>query len=365
MKLLYVADGGFSYHNGKYYYTRPNHINSMQFGCYFDEICYIARRGDYIKGSIEINPLSKVYLIDKWDFIRLKMILKKHENEYDVALLRNGLNGCLVARQLKKMGKIVISYLGYDALRYQLSKKTPVAILKGLVWCLLEKKKMKYGDYAHYCAKQLCERYPSRVESLVCPNVEINCTENNITERRQKIFKNKSQIVVGMVATLNYNKGVDCAIKALTHLPKRYVLEIVGGGDATRYINFSKKNGVDERVNFLGYIGDRELLNKWMKNIDIYIQPSICEGLPRAAIEAMSNACPLIVSNTIGVSNWIDNEWQIAPRNHIELADKINKMASNMNYMLEQAEKNYECSKQFMPEERKRKMDAYYASLIR
>ena len=84
------------------------------------------------------------------------------------------------------------------------------------------------------------------------------------------------------------------------------------------------------------------------------------EGIPRSAIEAMAAACPLVVSNTIGASSWIDSEWHIKSRDYKTLAEKILRMGESKEILIEQSSKNFDTSKQFQPDIREKKMDSYY-----
>ena len=43
-----------------------------------------------------------------------------------------------------------------------------------------------------------------------------------------------------------------------------------------------------------------------LDNIDIYLQPSLQEGLPRSVIEAMSRGCIAIGANTAGIPELLD-----------------------------------------------------------
>ena len=364
MVLLYIADNGFSFYEGKYYFTRPNYNNTKQFGKYFDKVIYVAREASYIDGSIQIPDNSNVYLFKKMDFSGIRKWLKTHASEYDVALLRNGMNGCIAVNTLHKINKPIISYLGYDALAHKLLGRTMLGFVEGVVWYLLEKNKMAKGTYAHYCADNLAKRYPAKVPYLVCPNIEIEIDDNNLKCRINKYKLGKDKKVVGILATLNSYKGIDTAIKSLTLLPGNYSLEVVGGGKSDEYVRIAQELKVDNRVHFMGYFAEQEKIKDWLKEIDIYIQPSISEGLPRAAIEAMSMGCPLIVSNTIGVSSWIDQSWQIKPRDYKKLAEKILLMGNDAENMIQQASKNFETSKMFRPEIRDSKMDSYYKDFL-
>lgn len=364
MVLLYIADDGFSFFDGEYYCTRPNYINSKQFGKYFEKIIYIARQSKYIEGSIKIPRDTEIYLFRKMDFRGIKRFLKEHKDKYDVALLRNGMNGCIAVNTLYKLKKTIISYLGYDALSYKLSQRKITSIVEGFVWYFLEKNKMAKGTYAHYCSDYLVKKYPAKVPVLVCPNVDIFPDYKNLTNRLERISKENNRITIGLIATLNKNKGINVAIKSINLLPQNFNLEIVGAGNKENYICLAQKLKVEDRVKFLGYFAQKEDINEWLKKVDIYIQPSLSEGIPRSAIEAMAAACPLIVSRTIGASSWIDEKWHIKPRDYKGLANKILEMGENKELLKQQASQNFETSKMFITQVREEKMDSYYRAFL-
>ena len=50
---------------------------------------------------------------------------------------------------------------------------------------------------------------------------------------------------------------------------------------------------------------------EWLDTIDLYVQPSLTEGMPRAAIEAMSRGCPVVVSDVGGLKNLVDKNIEL------------------------------------------------------
>jgi len=48
----------------------------------------------------------------------------------------------------------------------------------------------------------------------------------------------------------------------------------------------------------------------YMKMADIFVHPSIREGLPNVVLESMASALPCIVTNLAGVTDWIIDDGQ-------------------------------------------------------
>ena len=364
MRLLYVADNGFSNNNGSYYYSRPNEVNSSQYKKYFDSICYIARRSGYNDKMLPIDRNCKVELVGRYDIRGLKKAMTVMAADYDAVLVRNGLLGCFAAKYAKKLGKVLISYCGADPFEFKMTEGTLSGKIIAYYWRYLEKRKMKFANYAHYCTKVLYDRYPCNCLFLICSNVSVKADESILRRRFEKLFKPYNVLKIGLIGQYKDNecKGVLTIIKALRLLGDRYKLEIVGEGNPARYQNEINKLSQGNHVHFLGYISDREELNAWLDDIDIYVQPSLSEGLPRATIEAMSRGCPVIASNVCGLIDLLPNDYLIKPKDYRTLAEKI-KWLSNPEQMKKAAEQNYYKSLEFTEDTRDKKLDEFFLSM--
>lgn len=94
-----------------------------------------------------------------------------------------------------------------------------------------------------------------------------------------------------------------------------------------------------------------------LDTIDLYVQPSRQEGLPRALIEAMSKALPAFGANTAGIPELLEPDFLFSnTRNNIKEICEILKLF-NKDMMLRQAKRNYKESKKYdkdIIEERRR-----------
>ena len=366
MKLLYVADNGFSFKKGAYYYSRPNEVNSSQYKKYFDSICFIARRSEYSDKMLPIDGSCKVELVGRYDIRDLKNAMTAMATDYDAVIVRNGLFGCFAAKYAKKLGKVLISYCGADPFEFKMAEGTLSGKLMAYYLRCLEKRKLKLADYAHYCTQELFNRYPSQCPYLICSNVSIEVNQEVVDRRLKKIRQTNGIFKIGLIGQFrnNDNKGISTAIKALGLLGNKYQLEVVGEGGSDRYKDVISNLHLVNQIVFLGYISDREQLNAWLDDIDIYVQPSLSEGLPRATIEAMSRGCPVIASNVCGLIDLLPDDYLINPKDYCILAEKI-KWLSNPEQTKKAAEQNYYKALEFREDIRDKKLDDFFMKITK
>lgn len=369
MKLLYVADNGFKEKNGKYYYSKPNAVNAEQYRKYFDDIYYLARKTTSDNANIEIPINEHVVLIGKRDVFSLRKEANKLLSTVDAVIFRNGINGCLLVGLAKKKGVVIISYNGADPYEFQIQKPGIKGKIIAPIWKVLEKRRMRMADYAHYCAGFLRDKYPCNGKSLICSNVSIEYDERVLENRISSISnKKESQYRIGLIGQLNDNrKGIEYAIKSIGILVNKgidVVLEVTGAGKSQVWKQLAEKLGIEEKILFKGYISSKEVLFSWLDDLDIYIQPSLCEGLPRATVEAMSRACPVIATRVDAIPEIIGEEALVSIRSEFELAERIEWLIINKEKRIEQAKKNFCKTKEFRTEIRDKKLDDFYTMIV-
>lgn len=158
----------------------------------------------------------------------------------------------------------------------------------------------------------LQKRYPTKGKSIGCSDVIVNDLDSSILNKRVlKIQKPSKTPVLGTISALDVPyKGQADVIKVLAILKKQNILfnyKIVGQGDATRLYNIIEQYEVADLVEVVGPLKQDQIF-EFLDTIDLYIQPSKQEGLPRAVIEAMSRACPVLGSNIAGIPELINKE---------------------------------------------------------
>lgn len=105
-------------------------------------------------------------------------------------------------------------------------------------------------------------------------------------------------------------KGIDILLDAFALVLKKYQninLIIVGSGDEENYFkNKAKDLKINDNVKFFGRIPNNEIPIV-MNSVDIFILPSIEEGMGRVLLESMAMRLPIIASNVGGVPLLIEH----------------------------------------------------------
>lgn len=134
--------------------------------------------------------------------------------------------------------------------------------------------------------------------------------------RRQLVLAD--ELVIGHVGNFTQPKNHPFLLEIFTALLKKEpnaVLLLVGGGEEMSQIREkAQKLGIAEHVHFLGVRSDVADL---MQAMDVFVFPSLYEGLGIALIEAQAAGLPCVVSDTIPheayLTDLVDSESLSAP----------------------------------------------------
>lgn len=216
-----------------------------------------------------------------------------------------------------------------------------------------ERKYVEKANYAVYVTKKfLQKRYPNNKETTNCSNVYLSdITDDVIQKRIQKIRRmDVSKVVIGQAVNsvdVKY-KGEHLIIQVMKRLMQKGIdieYQIVGPGNGNYLKTVAKKCSVDKKVKFLGTLTKQEIID-WYQNIDLYVQPSKQEGLPRSVIEAMSVGCPAIGSNIAGIPELIDQDCLFNPNREKEIISTIEHVL-NREILEKKAKTNFKRSKEY------------------
>ena len=190
--------------------------------------------------------------------------------------------------------------------------------------------------------KKLYKANAKNVEVL--PN-HVDAPEFNKNEQRKKVLDEFSlesdAFIITNTGLLQKRKNLDCIIRALTEVKsEKCVLLLIGEGEEKESL---MKLAEAKKVIFTGWRKDaRELV----QGSDLFIFPSLREGMAESLLEATTCELPCLVSSISENTDVIQNEEQHFPPDSPQiLAEKINRLIEDEDYyqhLLESTRKDKE-----------------------
>lgn len=335
-KIVFAHDGTVSINNRFF----RSHVYNMdiinRYLKFSKNVSFLVRKGspEMDNNLIEIPENIEFKTVDDFkSFSGYKNISKVLEKIYleiqdaDLVICRLpsdlGILSFYAAKKSKK--NILIEVVGCPWDSYRTHSKSGYILAP--IYYFIQKKIVKDSDNVIYVTNEfLQKRYPNKSSSIGCSDVILPNKTKFVNRYKDNKIEN---IVMGTVGNIEMKyKGFEAVFKAICILNKkgfkvRY--EIVGPGDPTYLNKLIKKYDIEKQVSILGSKGKDELFEWLDSNINIYIQPSYTEGLPRALIEAMSRSLVCFGSNVGGIPELLPPEQLFPPKKSKSIAKLIEK----------------------------------------
>ena len=366
MKLGFVFDVCFhKYNDGYYAVNLSQELWKSKYLPYFDEIVVVGR-----ERIVHEDPSHKLVRSDA-DRVHFKCLpnqnkikrvfSQRKESKFieqaiadcDFVICRSWW-GCNVCKKMNKKYMMEVVSCAWDSMW----NHSFVGKLVAIPFYLKQRFAIKKAPYSLYVTNEFLQRrYPCDGMTVGVSDVMIKCDDHEqvVRNRLKKISTSNSKLTIGTAAAVNVKyKGQRFVIKALYLLKKMgydcFKYQLAGGGDNSSLKKLVDKYGLNDDVEFIGSLPHDKLF-EWYDSIDLYIQPSLQEGLPRAVVEAMSRGLPCVCLNTGGMPELVVKEYICKRKGNIprSIADKILLFMDKSN--MEKASRcNIEKSKEFYPE---------------
>jgi len=230
---------------------------------------------------------------------------------------------------------------------------------------------VKNASYALYVTEKfLQERYPCKNNSVAASNVLISTLDDSVINARLEKIKDEPIREVSLMTTAAVDvryKGQEYVIRAISELNKlgiRVKYRIVGEGNQEYLRNVAKKCGVLDQVDFVGRIPLKEVLDL-IDQSDLYIQPSLQEGLPRSVIEAMSRGCACIGARTAGIPELLEDEFVVKRKSVTDIISVVNKYCNmNADERIKISKRNFAESRKYTADVLNKRRNDYYAKIV-
>ncbi len=157
--------------------------------------------------------------------------------------------------------------------------------------------------------------------------------------------KKPGDIFLITTSRLSAKNGIGDIISSLEYLSPNIKLLVLGQGELESVLkNQVKKSLLENRVTFLGYVPHAEM-PQYLHISDVFIRPSLSEGLGNSFLEAMAAGIPVIATPVGGIPDFLtDGETGLFcevknPRSIAQKVEKLIKDTESRNYIVRQAEK--------------------------
>lgn len=210
-------------------------------------------------------------------------------------------------------------------------------------WYPIYKQVFKQADFIQTISKYLAERarnYGYRGLIKIIPNgVDLVGFNKDYSLEEKNNLKNElgikpSEKVLITTSRLVEKNAVDDLIKAVKSLDFPYKLLILGRGyQEERLKELTKELNLKNQVEFLGFI-EYQNIAKYLKIADIFIRPSLSEGLGNSFLEAMLCKVPVIATPVGGIPDFlIEGQTGLfcEVKNPQSIADKIKLLINDNN----------------------------------
>ena len=168
---------------------------------------------------------------------------------------------------------------------------------------------------------------------------------------QKKLIGKVSPFVIGTIAEWTKNKGLVYLLKAIKNIKDQEIdVILIGSGenpDKEELQNFVEKNNL-KNINLIEFIDNAA---SYLKAFDIFILPSLKEGLPYTILEAMTAQIPIIATDVGGIPEIIKNNVNgilIKPKNQKLIKEKILYLINNSEISKDLSQKaKIEANKKF------------------
>ncbi len=381
MKLLFSVQANVIRDNGKYYDNNVAEFIKM-YKRYCDQmscLCSIfdAQRNNHLEiettgvemiNITNINSLKRMIFDEKAN----RAIVEKAVKEADAVVVhlpsRIGEMTIHYAKRHHKPYMVAVVSCVWDSYWHYNLKGKLIAPLSYLT----TRAAIRGAKYVIYVTEKFLQnRYPTKGCSIGCSDVVLppNAHSDEILQRRLKLIDEKSHSAeptrLATLAAVDVPyKGQAYVLRAIALLKKRglhYEYHIAGMGDPSALITLARSLDIEDRLIVHGVIS-HDKISDLLDNIDLYIQPSKQEGLPRSLIEAMSRACPALGSNIAGIPELLESDALFEKGSVEAMCDKLTYLTSSK--LKQMAIRNFNTARRYNQQLLNEKRDLFMDSFI-
>jgi glycosyltransferase involved in cell wall biosynthesis len=194
----------------------------------------------------------------------------------------------------------------------------------------------------------LQRKYPSSGRVFSAPDVTL---DDSAFICEQPFRREDGAFTLITVASLDQPyKGIAVLLDAVSQLRRsgrQVKLLLAGGGALMGELQAQAQSlGISANVEFLGQL-DREGVQRALDRADLFVLPSLTEGLPRALLEAMARGLAAVATTVGGIPELLSAECLVPPRNAAALARRLSEVIAKPDALMAMGERNQEIARTY------------------
>jgi glycosyltransferase involved in cell wall biosynthesis len=159
----------------------------------------------------------------------------------------------------------------------------------------------------------------------------------DVSQTRNKYGIPGNSKVLMTAGILNRGKNIETLIECLPKIEVKNIYILIAGDGSTeidfRYrdslLRLAKKLRVDKKIIFTGWVEKEDLWKIYLAS-DLFVLPSLNEGMPNAMLEALGLGLPCMGSDIPGIKDILKyDELVFDPRDETDLVNKIRRIFSD------------------------------------
>lgn len=279
-----------------------------------------------------LGYLGKILFVPHAALFALKLNRKKH---YDAlwAIMTNMLFPITLMRFIGNHTPYILTLQDGDPFEY-VFERLHIRIFMPL---------LKYG-FRHASIIQTISNFLAKWPAMFGYRGKTEVIPNGVNVRRfsnvkSLAFDNRGGITLITTSRLVEKNAAGDIIDALKFLPGNVSLKIIGVGPLEAKLRKQVQDlDLKTRVEFLGYISHFDI-SKYLHGADIFVRPSLSEGMGNSFIEAMAAGLPIIGTPVGGIVDFLkdpsNSSGQVAtglfcePENPESIAEAIKRLMEN------------------------------------
>ena len=184
---------------------------------------------------------------------------------------------------------------------------------------------------------------------------------SNCLQKRDYNISDTIKILhIGRFSEQKNHKGLIDVFKIFHTAKPNSILELIGDGYMMDTIKeYVSANNLEDAVSFLGV---KSNVFEYINKADIFLLPSLYEGVPITLIEAMGTGIPIVATKVGGIPNMLSNNENalLTSTDAQEIANKLIMLADNFQLRKKLGQNAYIGSKEFSSEEMARQYIEIY-----